>query len=384
MNKEELVNKLKDENLSTEETIQLRGQLITLIKKEMKENKNPQLKVTLRLELYNELKKHKEALKKRGTEGISIPKRVGLKVKEIANAINIFKEKHDIVGKAKSTAIGTAVSTIFAGAVTAGITLLGGAPLTLATLAAVIPTACYCGLSGILRAPFTETAWTKIVKSFDSKDKNQELVLTFMEQNVKNDQELNELLQKRQTKLSEQELIEVNNKLIVKYQGLIEKSPIPELSKTLTFEKINLLTEQKQIYERIKKEYIKSKRNLTITEFANVEKTILSLDMKIAKENSFAKEIAKETGKDLAISSGTMLAARGIMATLFPSYAISSIASLSLPLIFTTLSSIANIGGLKEKIRLEKEAYDKLKVNINKQELKDAIAKQNENNLALA
>ena len=384
MNKEELINKLKDENLSTEETIQLRGQLIKILKKEIKNTQNNKTIIPLRLQLYEELKKHKEALKRRGQEEtISIPKRVALKVKEIANTISLFKEKHDLVGKAKNAAIGTTVSSLFAGAVTVGLTLLGGAPVTLATLAAAIPTICYCGLSSIIRMPFTDTGWTKLIKSVETKDKNKELIISFIENNVKNDKELSELLKKKSTKLTEKELIETNNLLLIKYQALISKAPLPELTKMLKFEQINLLTEQKQIFEKIKKEYIKSKRELTLKQFTEVEKTIVSLDLTIAKENSFISEVAKETGKNLAISSGTVLAARGIMSALFPSYAISDIASLGMPLIFTAISNIANMGELKEKIRLEKEAYDKLKVNIDKKKLQEAITKEQTSSLAL-
>ena len=383
MSKEELINKLKEENLSIEEEIKYRGQLITTIKKEIK-SADKRVLSSLRLELYEELKKHKEVLKKRGSDKtISIPKRVALKVKEIANTITLFKEKHDVIGKIKNTAVGTTISSLFAGAITVGLTALGGAPITLATLAAAIPTLCYCGISGILRMPFTETNWTKLIKSVDSKDENQKQMLEFMDKYVKNDQELNVLIDKRRTKLTEQELIENNAKLIAKYQELIKKAPVPELSKILTFEKINLLTEQKKVYEKIKQEYIKSKRELTLAQFAEVEKNIISLDLAISKENSFIKEVAKEAGKNLAISSGTVIAARGIMSALFPSYAINDIASLAMPLIFTAIGSISSVGGIKEKISLEKESYDKLKVMINKQQLKQALDSQKEASLAL-
>ena len=383
MNKEELINKLKEENLPVEEEIRYRGQLINIIKKEIKSADKKAI-TSLRLELYEELKKHKEALKQRGSDKtISIPKRVALKVKEIANTISIFKEKHDVIGKIKNTAVGTVISSLFTGAITVGITAIGGAPLTLATLATAIPTLCYCGISGILRMPFTDTSWTKLVKSVDSKDENQKQILEFMDKYVKNDQELNKLLQKKTTKQTEQEFLDTNTRLIKKYQELISKAPVPELSKILTFEKINLLTEQKKVYEKIKHEYIKSKRELTLAQFAEVEKNIIALDLAISKENAFIKEVAKETGKNFAISSGTVIAARGIMSTLFPSYAISNINSLAMPLIFTAISSASSIGALKEKIRLEKESYDKLKVKIDKQQLKQALATDKAATLAL-
>ena len=385
MNREEIEAKLKEENLSNEEIIQLRGKLIRILKDEIKVTKDQKILLPLKLKLYDELKKHKEALKARGQEeSIPIPEKVGLKVQEIATTIEILKEKMDVGTKLKTTAIGTTISTLLVGAITVGVTAIGGAPITLATLAAAIPTICYCGLSGLIRMPFTETTWSKLLDSVDKKDVNQQKIIEFMDKNIKNDQELMELIKRKGEKPSEAELMEINNQLITKYQKLIDVAPVPEIGKTLTFEKINIMTEQKKIYEKIKQEFIKSKREMTTKEFAELEKSIIAIDLGIAKENAFLKEVLKESGKDLAISGGAVIAARAIMSVLFPEYAISSIAQLSMPLLMTLLGNVANMGNLKEKIALEKEAYDKLKTSLTKEKLESMLANQNNRSLAKA
>ncbi len=385
MNREEIEAKLKEENLSNEEIIQLRGKLIRILKDEIKVTKDQKILLPLKLKLYDELKKHKEALKARGQEeSIPIPEKVGLKVQEIATTIEILKEKMDVGTKLKTTAIGTTISTLLVGAITVGVTAIGGAPITLATLATAIPTICYCGLSGLIRMPFTETTWSKLLDSVDKKDVNQQKIIEFMDKNIKNDQELMELIKRKGEKPSEAELMEINNQLITKYQKLIDVAPVPEIGKTLTFEKINIMTEQKKIYEKIKQEFIKSKREMTTKEFAELEKSIIAIDLGIAKENAFLKEVLKESGKDLAISGGAVIAARAIMSVLFPEYAISSIAQLSMPLLMTLLGNVANMGNLKEKIALEKEAYDKLKTSLTKEKLESMLANQNNRSLAKA
>ena len=385
MNREEIEAKLKEENLSNEEIIQLRGKLIRILKDEIKVTKDQKILLPLKLKLYDELKKHKEALKARGQEeSIPIPEKVGLKVQEIATTIEILKEKMDVGTKLKTTAIGTTISTLLVGAITVGVTAIGGAPITLATLAAAVPTICYCGLSGLIRMPFTETTWSKLLDSVDKKDVNQQKIIEFMDKNIKNDQELMELIKRKGEKPSEAELMEINNQLITKYQKLIDAAPVPEIGKTLTFEKINIMTEQKKIYEKIKQEFIKSKREMTTKEFAELEKSIIAIDLGIAKENAFLKEVLKESGKDLAISGGAVIAARAIMSVLFPEYAISSIAQLSMPLLMTLLGNVANMGNLKEKIALEKEAYDKLKTSLTKEKLESMLANQNNRSLAKA
>lgn len=385
MTKEELEEKLKNEELGTEEQIQLRGKLIKQLKDEIKKTKDQKILLSLKLKLYEELKKHKQALKERGKEDtIPIPERVGLKVNEIATSISILKEKMDVETKLKTTAVSTVISSLLVGAITVGVTAIAGAPLSIAALATAVPTICYCGLSGLIRMPFTETTWTKLIKSVDSKDVNQQKIIEFIDKNVKNDKELAELIKRKSENPSEAELIDINNKLIAKYQNLVNTSPIPEMSKILTFEKINLMEEQKKIYENIKKEYVKSKREMTPMEFAELEKNLIAIDLGITKENAFLKEVLKESGKDLAISAGSSLAARAIMSAAFPQYAITNIANLATPLVMSTLGNVANMGNLKDKIRLEKESYDKLKTNLSREKIQELMNSKKPEALAVA
>ncbi len=383
MTKEELLEKLKEE-IPLEEQIKYRGELISTLKKEIKNTSDQKEILSLRLLLYGELKKHKENLKEiQKSEDIPLPKRVGLKVKEIANAIDIFKEKNDTINKLKGTAISTTISSLFAGALTVGITALGGAPITIATLASAVPIVCYCGLSGLVRMPFTETSWSKMVKNIDANPDKKKQITNFMEENVKNNKKLLELIKKKTEKPKEEELLLINEEIIKEYQQLINKAPVDELRKILTFEKINVLEEQKKIYEKIKQEYIKSKRELTVKEFAELEKKLVTTDLNITAENTFLKDVLKQGGKDFAISAGTIVAARAILGNIFPQFAISNIASLSIPVIYALLSSTANLGDIKKQIELEKDSYDKLKTNINPQKLKEKFELEKNSSLSM-
>ena len=384
MTKEELIKKLQ-EDIPLEEQINYRGELISAIKKEIKESNDQKEIVTLRLELYNELKKHKDMINElQKNKDLPIPQRVGLKVKEIANTINLFKEKNDTTTKLKGAVKGTTISSLFAGAITVGLAALGEAPLTLATLATAIPVVCYCGLSSLVRMPFTQTNWTKMVKNLDASPEYKNKIISFMEEKVKNNQKLLELIKKKMNKPSEEELLKINNEMIEKYQQLINTAPVDELRRILTFEKINILNEQKKIYENIKKEYIKSKRDLTLPEFAELERKLVATDISIAADNTFLKDVLKQGGKDFTISAGTIVAARSILSNFFPGYAISDLASLSVPVIFSLLGSISNMGNVKKKIELEKEDYNKLKNNINPEQLKEKYGLDNNASLSMA
>ena len=187
-----------------------------------------------------------------------------------------------------------------------------------------------------------------------------------------------DLLNRKIQKPSESELLEINSKLISEYQVLIDKAPVPEIAKTLTFEKINLLTEQKKIYEQIKQEYIKNKRTMTTAEFAELEKNLIAINLQITKENTFYKDVLKQSGKDLAVSSGVLAAASAIVSAAFPQLGPFQLSNLTIPMIMTLVGNIANMGNLKEKIRLEKEKYDQAKTTLNKAQITKLLPSNNQ------
>ena len=153
MNKEELQKRI-EETEDLKERIALEGKLITLIKEEIKKEKNPSEKNILRLELNNELKKHRETIKSRResqTEKIPISESLALRIKEIATTMDIFKENHDVINKLKSAGVSTAISTIFAVGIGVAVTALSAGTLTLPTLASIAPVASYIVLSNLIR-----------------------------------------------------------------------------------------------------------------------------------------------------------------------------------------------------------------------------------------
>ena len=109
MTKEEINEKiasLQGENL--QEELNLRGKLVNALKKEVKQEKDKNKKALLEVELIKAIEEHKKTilkLEKEQGKAISIPKRVGLKVTEIADTIKIFMKKQDILVKLKTSVV---------------------------------------------------------------------------------------------------------------------------------------------------------------------------------------------------------------------------------------------------------------------------------------
>ena len=150
MSKDELRTLIEECN-DDKKILNYRGKLIKLLKKEIKETENKKIKDNLNLELIEELTKHKAHISTmlNNKQKYSIPERVGLKVKEIAKTIEIFMQKEDILGKLKKGALSTVTSSLFISAITLAISSISG-PVTLATLASLLPTFSYIGLSNII------------------------------------------------------------------------------------------------------------------------------------------------------------------------------------------------------------------------------------------
>ena len=370
----ELKEKLNQEDLSLPERIRLQGELLECLKNEYKKATDPNEKARIRLEYDELLEKHKETIKERRKDkSIRISERLALKIREIATSIKIFNEKHDIIGKAKAAGINAGISALTAGAFTIGIAIIGGAPITLPLLASALPVMSYCGLTGFLRMPFIKTQWSKIMKEIESREGQKgEEIKQFLE-DTKNNTVLQELLLKYSQTPPDLEYFEICEKLVNEYQKIIEKAPTDDFKKSFVFEKINVLTSWKKRIESIEFAAIRGNIKLSEIEKLEFEKAKKEIDMKIKKEYLFTKEVLKETTKSLGISTGCMVAAKAILGTFFPSYAITDLASLGWPLIVTGIQGLRNSQSIRRALKLELEQYNRLKIKIEKEKLKELI-----------
>ena len=154
MNKEEIKEKLNQlEENNYQDRLHLHGKLLALLKEEIKKEKDQTLKAKLKLEYYEELQTHKKIIEvcKGKEEFISIPKKVGLKVQELALAMEIFKNKHDLLEKLKRAGLNSIPGGLLVVAISIGLAAVTGG-VSLATLVATIPSLSYVGLSSLLRS----------------------------------------------------------------------------------------------------------------------------------------------------------------------------------------------------------------------------------------
>ena len=371
MKKDEIKKKLEelaDTNLN--ETIYLRGKLIKILKAEIKESNDYRVQSALKLELKHELEQHKEIIKKIGQDKTySLPKRVGLKVKEIATTINLFINKSDIINKAKQVLTKTTTSSILATFITIGMNILTGGGVTLATITGLVPTFSYIGLSNVLKQMITDTPYQSLSKLDDNKDKIFHEASKFGKESILENKAFLDLLISKSNEHDNNKLILINEKLIVTYKDIIKKAPNDSIRQSLQIELINVMQDLKKCYETKKQNYIKDKEDITALEFAKLEKDYLALCADLTNVESFFADVSKIALKNISINTVTMYVARLILSSYFPNLAFNNLKDVITPFFLTVMNNLSNIEEFKKNIKLKPSKYTDTLIKFNKPEL---------------
>ncbi len=378
MNKKEIKEKLTICN--EKESVILRGRLISYIRQEIKNTKEPKNKVLLRIELFEELNKHKEVLKninKGETKELKISEKVANKIRGISNSINIFKEKYDVIEKLKKSTLGIATSSLVIGAFTAITTLLSGGALSIATLTSILPTLSYIGLSNLIKTPFTDTVWTRFTKNYANKDKTTDEIINFIDKNIRENNVLLDLLNKKSSIKDDYQLVNINEELVKEFDKIVDESENDEIRRIMTFEKINTMVDLKKNYNRIKKDYIKDRNQTSKEEYSKLNRKALALEVDIFKENSFIKDVGEQVLKNFGITTSSMYLSKMILSSFFPSLKMESMVDILSPLVFSLINNVGNIGSIKEKIRISHSAYNNQSIQFSDPELFEKLSKPN-------
>ena len=371
MTKEELQKKIAElGDNNPEEVLELRGKLIKTLKETIASTKDYSVKTTLRLELKNELEKHKAHIKKmQATKTYNLPKKVGLKVKEIATTIKLFTEKKDLINKAKAVVTNTAVSSVVVGGITMGLNFLTGGTISLALLASLVPTMSYIGLSNVLRQAITDTPYTSLLKLDDQKEKVFTEAQQFGNDYILNNKEFLKLLLSKSKEKDNNNLIAINENLITKYKEIIKNAPNEKIKQSLTLELINAMQDLKSCLEKKKRAYIKDKEQMSALDYAKLEKRYLQLCADLYQEENFIPDATKNAFKNIKVSAATMYTARLVLSAFFPSLAFDSLKDVVTPFIITVLNNMTNMGEFKNKVKLVNTKYTDLLIKMNKPEL---------------
>ncbi len=373
-------NKIKTAK-TKENEFYFRGKLIKLLK----DYKNTATKDEInfiRAKLDKELVNHKElskSIRLSKKDSIKLSDKIGLKIQEISNTIQVFLSKHDVINKIKNSF----KSTIFGGSFTIGmeavVSLLIGGGLSSTFLIGALPILGYIGISSLVKNIFTKSSYQKFTfkNSDEYIDSVKNIPVDFKEEFIS----LNKLLEEKNN-ADNYEKTKINQKLINLYDEVINKTKVDELKKTFKLEKHNLLLENKKVYENMIDKHIKNQSILSKKLYQEIVKNNLKNDISIFESENSIKEatsiFAKKSGLDIV----TLVISRIIASAVIPGYALTSIKDLLIPLGFMISNNLIEIINYKDKLINSK--YNNKKVKINDLEKFEKIAKVNNNILSLA
>lgn len=375
MTREEIRKKIAElngENL--QEELNLRGKLIKAIKDDIKKSEDKNAKFYLEAELVKALEEHKKTilkLEKEQGKAISLPKKVGLKIQEIADTIKIFMKNEDVINKLKTAGISTAVCTAFMAAISAGLAGITGT-LSLATLASLFPSICYVALSNVIRMGLTETEKSKLLKVLENGTEISKITTEFVKENILENKEfLNDLKEyKKKDKSNYNEAIQVAKKLVEHYKKMIEKAPNEEIKSSLRLELVGVYTDIDKLLDVKMRNYIDDKDDAN---FIELEKERAAVKLELFNLSSNLKGVSMETGKNIGKSAVGMYLSRMLLSTIFPTLKFSDLSSAIQPLIYTIIGNLATTDKLKEKINVAKSNYIEQIIKFHDKNLADEI-----------
>ena len=362
MNKE--INELKEKIKSSsdsKEILYLRGKLISLIKKSIKDEKNRQIKTKLNFELVYELQKHKDHILKMKQDAkekkYPISERVSLKIKEISTVIEIFLQKKDILGRLKVGVMSGGVSALFASAVSLGITLFAGGSIGIATLASLVPTACYLGLSSIISSMVEGTAKSKMFKRMETSSEDAKKELDFCKEYISDNKNFIDAVVKEPTLTELDEKINNEKLLIKQYETIIEKAPSNEIKQVITLEMIDVMKKLEYNYLCKENDYSNNKINLSNEEYDQLAKEKSNLQRNIAIREMFVEDTLKQTSVNIAKKTGITYASRILLSSIFPSLSFTNVTDALTPFLYTLLGNTFSMGKVSDLIKMKKTDY---------------------------
>lgn len=360
MNRQILMERIENSK-DSKEILHLRGQLINLLKEEIKEEKDANVKQQLDLALYDEMKKHKEHITKMKEEAkekkYPISERLALKVKEIAATMEIFMKKSDVLGRLKNGSISAIIAGIFTGAISVGISMISGAPFTMATIASIIPTVSYVGLSSLITSMLDGTNKSKMYEKYENAPEEARQEIKFCKECISE----NERFVK--AAVAEPQLKDLDDKirnekiLISEYEKIIEQAPTDQLKQVITLEMIDVMKNLEYNYSYKENEYLNNRVSMSEEEYNQLTKERNELNHQIKVTDSFAKDTVKTMAKNIGKQTAITYAARIALTGLFPSLQFTSFTDALTPFLYTLLGNAFTFGSISNKIKAQKTDY---------------------------
>ena len=344
--------------------IHLIGRLIKLYKKQMSLAIDSKGKMDARYKVIELLEKQRELTKdyKRTNTDLKLKDKVALTIKDIAQAIEIFFNKKDIIKKTKNvlkeTSLGSAEAISFIVIIGLIAPLFGGMPFALSIIAKALPVVGYIGLSSVIRNCLTKTEFQEY--QYYQTDEYKEYLENFKKENKALLEEFNSLLKEKTSTNTTEEQLKINDDLISKVDEIISKTKDTGLRRSYEIMALGFVRENKDICQKVIDDYLDEK-NDDKEKYKLYQKKLSKINLELFKRGNSIKDALVFAGKQAGLSLAVMLIAKSLITVMAPNstYALRNINSLVLPLILAITNGIVNIPSYSKKLKYQKTKEDK-------------------------
>ena len=363
--------KLQNEK-EKKDIIKLQGKLIKAYKKLESIELDNNGKYEARHKKLEYLQQQKDMMKdyRQTANDISIPKKVALKVKEIANSVKLFLDKKDIIEKLKNILKEVTLTGITSSAIIMGmglaIQLATGLPTFTPSLASVAPIMAYAALTSGIRNFSMKTGFQQY--EYYQSDEYKEYVKQFKEENKDKLKELQSLLKEKEGCKNDEELIQVNESLIKKLDEICSVIKVQGLRDAYALQALGYYRENKIHCKNIVNKYLNEENN-DQEKYKKYNNKLSKINLQIFSRENSIKEALKSAGKGVVKNTAIIALAKAIVTAVVPesSIAIHGLNSFILPVAMAITNGLIEIPTYNGKLKY-KETSDNVKIDVKEEE----------------
>jgi len=294
-------------------------------------------------------------------------------------------KKHDVIKKFENVVKGTVSSVGSVAAISAAVALairhFTGLPIPLFSLSSLMPVIAYSGLAGIISNLSSKTPFEQYI--YQQSDEYKALVNEFMDSHKGQLEEIANVIKTKNPDSKDENLIEVNEKLIKLYDKLIYDSSIKGIRDTFGLQALDCLYENRDCCEAIIEKYLNEEDN-DKEKNKEANKKLKEINFEIFKRGNSIKEAIMSSGKNVVKSMGVLLLTRSIFSRVAPQILRMSSGSIEIAFAYALINGVIDIPSYKNKLKLKESNYQgKIKLD-NKKRIEDILEMKKQQHVSYA
>ena len=229
-------------------------------------------------------------------------------------------------------------------------------PIGILTATSMLPIFSYIALSAIIRNLLNKTQFEKY--EYQNSEKYKKIVEDFLNEHKYEINSISKDLKEKEKIDVIEDLIEINDKLIYKFDNLIEQIKDNELKSSFSLQALSFLRENKDYCEEIKNRYL-DEIDDDVEKYKKNNKKLMNINLEIFKRENSIKDALKYGGKNILNSLKVMIIAKAILSYYFPTtFDLKDTTAMLQSFSIIVINGILDIPSFREKLKYRQTDYE--------------------------